>query len=55
MYMIDAADAEQLDEAKSELHSLVTKPQLSGIPVSFLPSRICAGGSMSTRDGVTQW
>ncbi len=33
-YMVDAADHEKLDGAKNELHSLLDKPQLSGIPVS---------------------
>lgn len=33
-YMVDAADHEKLDAAKNELHSLLDKPQLTGIPVS---------------------
>lgn len=33
-YMVDAADHEKLDGAKNELHSLLDKPQLAGIPVS---------------------
>ena len=32
---MDAADHEKLDAAKNELHSLLDKPQLAGIPVSF--------------------
>lgn len=35
--MVDAADHEKLDGAKNELHSLLDKPQLSGIPVSRHP------------------
>ena len=35
--MVDAADHEKLDAAKSELLSLVEKPQLAGIPVSETP------------------
>ena len=31
---MDAADHEKLDGAKNELHSLLDKPQLAGIPVS---------------------
>lgn len=31
--MVDAADHEKLDASKNELHSLLDKPQLSGIPV----------------------
>jgi hypothetical protein len=34
--MVDAADHEKLDGAKNELHSLLDKPQLAGIPVSWL-------------------
>lgn len=33
-YMVDAADHEKLDASKNELHSLLEKPQLAGIPVS---------------------
>lgn len=33
--MVDAADHEKLDASKNELHSLLDKPQLSGIPVSI--------------------
>lgn len=32
-YMVDAADHEKLDQTRSELHSLLEKPQLAGIPV----------------------
>ena len=35
-FMVDAADHEKLDGAKNELHSLLEKPQLAGIPVSHL-------------------
>ena len=31
--MVDAADHEKLDASKNELHSLLDKPQLAGIPV----------------------
>ena len=34
--MVDAADHEKLDGAKNELHSLLDKPQLAGIPVSVV-------------------
>ena len=32
-FMVDAADHEKLDASKNELHSLLDKPQLAGIPV----------------------
>lgn len=40
-YMVDAADHEKLDAAKNELHSLLDKPQLTGIPVSENKQVIC--------------
>lgn len=33
-YMIDSADHEKIEASKNELHSLLDKPQLGGIPVS---------------------
>jgi len=39
-YMVDAADHEKLDASKNELHSLLDKPQLAGIPVRP-PSPLC--------------
>lgn len=34
-YMVDSADHEKLDASKNELHSLLDKPQLAGIPVRY--------------------
>ena len=34
--MVDAADHEKLEAAKNELHNLLEKPQLAGIPVSVI-------------------
>jgi hypothetical protein len=31
--MVDAADHDKFDASKNELHNLLDKPQLSGIPV----------------------
>lgn len=36
VYMVDAADHEKLEASRNELHGLLDKPQLAGIPV-----RIC--------------
>lgn len=33
-YMVDAADQEKIEASKNELHNLLDKPQLQGIPVS---------------------
>lgn len=34
--MVDAADQEKIEASKNELHNLLDKPQLQGIPVSSL-------------------
>jgi hypothetical protein len=33
--MVDAADQEKIEASKNELHNLLDKPQLQGIPVSW--------------------
>lgn len=63
-YMVDAADQEKIEASKNELHNLLDKPQLQGIPVSYgldrgpqpLPSRlvaarVCSEGLGSCRFG----
>lgn len=35
--MVDAADREKVEASRNELHNLLDKPQLQGIPVSVLP------------------
>lgn len=42
-YMVDAADHEKLDASKNELHSLLDKPQLAGIPVRRTSSWLTHG------------
>jgi ADP-ribosylation factor-like protein 8 len=39
VYMVDAADHEKMESSKSELHSLLEKPQLAGIPVLVLGNK----------------
>ena len=34
--MIDAADREKIEASRNELHNLLDKPQLQGIPVSMV-------------------
>ncbi|KAA8593352.1 hypothetical protein FQN60_009468, partial [Etheostoma spectabile] len=36
VYMVDAADQEKVEASRNELHNLLDKPQLQGIPVSVL-------------------
>ncbi|XP_074706649.1 ADP-ribosylation factor-like protein 8A isoform X2 [Strix aluco] len=33
VYMVDAADQEKIEASKNELHNLLDKPQLQGIPI----------------------
>eukprot|EP00049_Salpingoeca_infusionum_P005702 m.95544 g.95544 ORF g.95544 m.95544 type:complete len:185 (-) comp13059_c0_seq1:300-854(-) len=39
VYMVDAADEAKLEGAKQELHNLLEKPQLAGIPVLVLGNK----------------
>lgn len=32
-YMVDAADREKVEASRNELHNLLEKPQLQGVPV----------------------
>ena len=34
--MVDSADVEKIEASRNELHNLLEKPQLQGIPVSRL-------------------
>lgn len=38
-YMVDAANKDTLGAAKTELHNLLDKPQLAGIPVLVLGNK----------------
>ncbi|KFO59710.1 ARL8B protein, partial [Mystacornis crossleyi] len=33
VYMVDAADRDKIEASRNELHNLLDKPQLQGIPV----------------------
>jgi len=39
VYMVDAADPDKLEAARNELHGLLEKPQLAGIPVLVLGNK----------------
>uniref|UniRef100_A0A665VJ91 ADP-ribosylation factor-like protein 8A n=1 Tax=Echeneis naucrates TaxID=173247 RepID=A0A665VJ91_ECHNA len=39
VYMVDAADPEKIEASKNELHNLLDKPQLQGIPVRTSPDQ----------------
>lgn len=37
--MVDAADSEKIEASRTELHNLLDKPQLEGIPVLVLGNK----------------
>lgn len=39
IYMVDAADMEKIEASRNELHNLLEKPQLVGIPVLVLGNK----------------
>lgn len=39
VYMVDAADPDKIEASRNELHSLLDKPQLAGIPVLVLGNK----------------
>ena len=48
--MVDAADHEKLDASKNELHSLLDKPQLAGIPVLVLGNKVDLPNALRERE-----
>lgn len=38
-YMVDAADPDKIEASRNELHNLLDKPQLLGIPVLVLGNK----------------
>ena len=49
-YMVDAADHDKMDASKSELQSLLEKPQLAGIPVLVLGNKKDLPNSLNEKD-----
>lgn len=43
--MVDAADKEKIEASRNELHNLLDKPQLQGIPVRLKKKKKAALGS----------
>ncbi|XP_023328875.1 ADP-ribosylation factor-like protein 8 [Eurytemora carolleeae] len=39
VYMVDAADGDKIEASRNELHNLLEKPQLAGIPVLVLGNK----------------
>ncbi|CAI0405536.1 unnamed protein product [Linum tenue] len=47
VYVVDAADHDNLSISRSELHDLLSKPSLSGIPLLVLGNKIDKSGALS--------
>ena len=39
VYMVDAADADKIEASRNELHNLLDRPQLAGIPILVLGNK----------------
>lgn len=52
-YVVDAADYDNLPVSKSELHDLLSKPSLNGIPLLVLGNKIDKQGALS-KEGLTE-
>ena len=50
VYVVDAADPDNLGVSKSELHDLLSKTSLSGIPLLVLGNKIDKPGALSKDD-----
>ncbi|CAA6662986.1 unnamed protein product [Spirodela intermedia] len=54
VYVVDAADRETLSISRSELHDLLSKPSLSGIPLLILGNKIDKPESLSKQEFAEQ-
>lgn len=50
VYVVDAADHDTLENARAELHELLSKPSLAGIPLLVLGNKNDLPGALSTTD-----
>jgi ADP-ribosylation factor-like protein 8 len=50
VYVVDAADHDNMDQAKTELHDLLTKPSLANIPLLVLGNKNDLPGALSTNE-----
>ncbi|KAK4744959.1 hypothetical protein SAY87_011271 [Trapa incisa] len=54
VYVVDAADHDNLSVSRRELHDLLSKPTLSGIPLLVLGNKIDKPGCLSKQDLTVQ-
>ncbi|KAJ1397286.1 Small GTP-binding protein domain [Sesbania bispinosa] len=50
VYVVDAADNDNLPVSRNELHDLLSKPSLNGIPLLVLGNKIDKPGALSEQD-----
>ncbi|MGH0129338.1 UNVERIFIED_CONTAM: hypothetical protein FKN15_038564 [Acipenser sinensis] len=50
VYMVDAADPAKIEASKNELHNLLDKPQLQGIPVLVLGNKRDLTGALDEKE-----
>ena len=48
--MVDAADHDKIEASRNELHNLLDKPQLQGIPVLILGNKRDLPGALEEKD-----
>lgn len=53
-YVVDAADRDSVPISRSELHELLTKPSLTGIPLLILGNKIDKSEALSKQALVDQ-
>lgn len=53
-YMVDAADHSKLEASRTELHNLLSKPQLEGIPVLVLGNKKDLPGALDEKQLIEQ-
>lgn len=49
-YMVDAADHDKLEASRNELHNLLDKPQLQGIPILVLGNKRDLEGALDEKE-----
>lgn len=53
-YMVDAADHDKIEASRNELHNLLDKPQLQGIPVLVLGNKRDLAGALDEKQLIDQ-
>ncbi|KAG0422460.1 hypothetical protein HPB47_001725 [Ixodes persulcatus] len=54
VYMVDAHDQDKMEASRNELHNLLDKPQLAGIPVLVLGNKRDLAGALDEKELIDQ-